>query len=423
MASEALQNESSSLEPSIKRVLFAKEKVRKRYLDWMTIIDNPKELEAVKNAYIEAITSTGNSPNIESLSPLMALSLLDRQLNEALNYASFEQLIHIRNTYGADLSCDGFNHIGYKQLKWLEATREVLQDVVAFAGWRGELLLTIRSLSKELLPGKWNSDVQTKLNYAYLDKDSLKPLLTDYLLREDNDIGNQQLQTLQKENVVSEPFFYDDNVVYSHIKSCIKSDPQKALELMSKPMEQFDKYSIFLRVSQEFVKNGHLEEFMERVNSLKEDRQWSIFQKIGPTLVESGHLNKALSLTNQINKVQMRYDSLIGISCSLLKRGNVEEAVNICQIVPWDHLKYHLDYMVRDILEGPIDNTTKFVSSMAQEFYNEQSHLTFSVSLYKVISKLMESGKYDEAVNFALSIPADELEKKRFLNHIDQYER
>lgn len=451
MTSEALIKESSSLEPSLARMLFAKEKIQKRYQEWLAVINNPEKLEIAENTYLKAMVSIGCCyiDKNNTLSPFMRLSFLDNRLHEGLNFASHEQLNATRDIFSSDITFDGFSHIGYKQLKWLESTREILQDVVQFAGWRGELLLKIRNLSTRMLPLDWDAEIQTKLNYANLDKESLTPLLNNYILREAKDIGNKQLQLLTKEGVIKENFTFDESILESYIKNCASSDPQKALELADKPVAPMQKYFICMSTVEALTKSGHFKEALELADKLELDEKQRLLMIIAPLIAESGNLEEAISVStmtgphlsvtqelivqklclrneisnalavaNKIQIVNIRYSALTEISYHLAKQGDTTLGMKVLKMIPWTHFKNHLDNFVqRLLLQDPLDQAVKFISLLTKEFYSGDTQRAFSASLNGVVRNLLKKNKKDEALSFISEIPSENTQK-RLLNLI-----
>lgn len=190
MLSEAVKRDSASLPSSFRRMLIAKEKVRRRYLDWIGILDDPEKLKATKSAYTNALASLGCVEVLENLPPLMALSVLNKRLNHCLNFTSCKNLVRIRNILG-----NGVNQIGHKQIMWLESSHQVLQDMV-------------------------------HAKKTDLDPESLSKFLTEYALRETPLLADPLLYHLKKEN-----FTYDRTVIVEHLVNCNPSDLEPVLEL------------------------------------------------------------------------------------------------------------------------------------------------------------------------------------------------
>lgn len=211
MTSDAVENASSTIDDTLARMLFNKDITRKRYLDWMPVACNPQKFEAAKNAYLNAIKALGYEIDGIDLnhSPLKTLSILDKKLNDALNYATFDQLIQIREKYGPSLTFGEINPIGFKQLSWLESTREVFQDIIDYSGWSGYILLKITNLSERLLPSAPNALIQGTLGFPVLKTSELSNLLTAYLIRQDLTRGMQTYQNLKDAHLIDDNFTFD----------------------------------------------------------------------------------------------------------------------------------------------------------------------------------------------------------------------
>lgn len=435
MALNATQNEANELEPSIKKMLFAKEKIRRRYLDWMTIQDNRGEFEIIKNAYIEAITTMGrytkknNETLVEYLPPLMSLSILDKRLNDGLDSISYEQLIHIRNTYGPDVTFNGFNPIGYKQLKWIESTREVMQDVIEFTGWKGQLILGIKELSQILLSSKWNNEIQTKLNYAILDKKSLNPLLTEYLLREDLDIQDLILEALVKED-----FLYDGVIVYNHIKKCLYSDPRKVLELIKKPMDEEIKKEIMSRACKKLLEEGHSEIALEIALLLEISKRNQALVDITVIHIINGQIDKAMACVklnhpicyqdiieklckNGMPTLALKFTSLIPdavertisfrkISYELIKSGKAKMAMNTLQLMPYSDLGETISHIIFNLCkENLLNDAILFISHIPRFFYSDESHMIVQDAFHHIITLLERDSRHHDVLRLISRLP------------------
>lgn len=447
MASEAVKLESSGLEPKIENMLAVKANVRRRYQDWMTILNNPEKLDAAKNAYIDAIASLGvhskeaNRELIGKLPPLMALSLLDKRLNEGLNLVSFGQLNLIRNTYGPAVTFDGFNHIGYKQLKWLESTREVFRDVVEFAGWKGDLFLKVQEISSFLLPTKWNDEVQTKISYAKLSEESLPPLLTDYLLREDPAVGNQLFQTLKKDNIIPENFSFDQTVLLRHMEACFSSDPQKALALASKVTDVAIKADVLKTTYEALVNYGHIKEALQLINQFFEGiEKHARLCEVAIILLERDDVEGALkvakasdypiaetisSIITELSESRM-FDEAIGfinivpeehshlaicqLIFELVKRDHEKEAMLIANRMPYSSLGSAINFTVERLCEeNLINDAIIFILSIPKEFYQHKSHMIIEEAFKFIVIHQIRNGERSNARLLALKIPSEPL--------------
>lgn len=440
------------LEPSIAKMLHIKAKIRSRYLDWMTLLDQPEKLESVQNAYISAIASMGRHPPkssealIEFLPPIMALSVLDKRLNDGLDSASFAELNYIRNTYGPAVTFDDFNHMGYKQLKWLESTREVLHDASEFTGWKGDLVLNIRGLSKILLPLKWNNELQTKLNYAILDKKTLSPLLTEYILRENPEICDHTLK-----NLVDEHFLYDSAVIYAHIKKCLKADPKKALELIQKPMDEDSAKKILKKTYPKLLVEGHTKTAIEMTGLLEgleknialveiavfhamkgelddamaytELTAPSIVLSITKKLCDVGMMTLALRFASQLQDEDNRLKSLRLISFELIKIGKAKMAMNALQMIPYTDLAEIINFNVYLLCrENLVNDAILFVSHIPTYFYQDVSHMIVKSAFECIIDNLHKASSFHDENRILSRLPQGPL-KESLIKHAHDTQR
>lgn len=403
MASEAVKNEGLSLEPSIERMLVAKEQVRRRYLDWMSIIDNPEKLQSAKNAYMGAIASLGdysqihNEMLIENLPPLMALSLLDKRLNQGLNCISFAQLNHIRNTYEPAVTFNDFNHMGHKQLKWLESTREVFKDVIELAGWKGDLLLKIRELSSIILPMKWNNEVQERITYALLDDDSLTPLLTDYILREDPAVADQLIQTLIKEKMIDENFSFDGAVLFKHMSKLIKSDLQKAL-ILARKLEGEDQHIAFSEIVYAMLAKGNVEEALDlTIERLTESSFLSgtlrkIFEKC-----ETVEILKATKVVGMISDEFNRIEALQIACFELAERRDIKEVLSVLWQMPEHYFARAISRIFSHLRKNKLGNAIEFMRLIS----NELSTIDMDLELpfRDIVQDFIRIGRRQEAIS------------------------
>lgn len=447
MASEAVKLETHGLEPSIANMLASKEKVRRRYQDWMTILDNPEKLSSVKNAYINAISSLGvyseksNNELIENLPPLMALSLLDKRLNEGLNHVSFEQLNQIRNTYGPDVTFEGFNHMGYNQMKWLESTREVFKDVVEFSGWKGELLLKVKDLSSMIFSTKLNADVQTKISHARLNEESLPPLLTEYLLREDPAVGNQLFQTLITENIIPANFTYNRNVVLTYMNYCIPADPElamhlmdkikgismddltntyetlvyydhfrEALQLVDKSFEGIEKYACHCEIAVILISQGKLEEALK----VAQTSGYPMDETIRSIIIELAE-SKLLQAASKFIPIVPDENALTAVSqltFELAKRGYEKEALKVANTMPYPNMCSAINYTIENLCqENCIDDALLFILKIPKEFYKHENHMAIEEAYKVLVMTLIRSNDRSKARNLALKIPNGPLQE------------
>ena len=442
MVTNVIQHESSELEPSIASSLHLKGQVKRRYLDWMKIQNNPEKLQELKDTYYVAITSIGRTSqeelvqSIENLPPLMALHILDKRLNEGLDRVSYERLNSIRDTFGV-------NYIGFNQLKWLESTREVMKDVIEFAGLKGSLILMIRDLSERLLPSKWNNEVQVRLNYAILDPSALKPLLTDYLLREDPKIGNQVFESLLKENVIHEDFLYDAHVIYDHIKSCLHSDPEEAVALAKMPMEEEGRKEVLRRTASKLSHACHFEKALELARLLENDDRQAALSEIveayvmqgkinqaieiahmtGPNLpatlstvmdalCQNGVLTYALKFAGQVQDIHDKRSALCKVALALIKQGKERAAMHALQRLPF----YDLGHAIIDIIsrlchDHLIQDAIIFISHTPQNFYDNKSDMMIEDAFQRIVIYLVENDRRVDALKFASRIPQGELKE------------
>lgn len=392
MAQNAVQYESLFLEPTIAKILISKEKVRHRYLDWITDSTN---LKNAKIAYIQALSEIGpyseeeNEALIKDLSPLMAQSALDKRLNESLDCISFEHLMKIINKYSNAIS-----HIGYKQLQWLESTREIFRDVTEFSGWKGELLLKIREISSILLPMKLNTEVQTKLNYAHLVKTDILTLLTAYLMREETTASHSLLQTLIKKSIVPENFLYDQDVVYSHIENSVRSDPEKAFllsqhlsneKLLSNTHKLFLKMSHFEKAYElgeqsknplilhdtitYYARNNQIEKAISIIKRDPEMDFTRILTHLVSELCDEGLIDTAVKLIDLISHEENIEIILQTLSFQLAKQGRIEEAIHKLQSIPSFEIKVLKNLIVNTYYHHALE----FISHMSKECYQEDA--------------------------------------------------
>lgn len=443
MAKNAVICESSSLESSIAKMLAAKEKLRRRYLDWMTILDNPEKLKNAQTAYIKAISDIGCSSEaenyelIKSLTPLMAFSILDKRLNNGLDHITYERLMEIRNTYEEAVSFNGFNHIGYRQLKWLESTQKVFHDVIKFAGWKGDLLFKIRDLSTNLLPNKWSTEIQTMINRTSLDKDSLISLLTEYILREETTKGNVLLQNLMKEKIISENFSYDGIVIYTHIINCLKSDPKRALQLAMKPMESPIREEVLSRISIKLITQDDFETAYKFAHLLKGCKNHAALSKIAFSFAAKNEIVKALSTAKLINnnlsgtltaiidklckkglippslklahlieKEEIKYQTLYKIAFELVEKGKEKAAMRALQTIPFSNLGPYIQQIVAHLCEqNKINEAVIFAYYIPKEFYQDPLCMDLEESLQYIVISLIENSRRQDALAIAKWIP------------------
>ena len=384
MAQNAVQHESPFLEPSIAKSLISKELVRHRYLDWMT---HPEKLEETKLAYIQAIVEMGryseeeNHDFIKNLTPLMALSILDKRLNEGLGYTSYEQLMKITNKYD-------FLPVGYKQLKWLESTREVFRDVIEFTGWKGELLLKIKEVSSTLLSGKLNGEIQSKLNYAILDKPEITSLLTAYLMREEKTVGNTLLHTLIKKNIIAENFLYDQDIIYSHILNSVKADPENAYLLSKKLVNE----EILDKTHKTFLENRHFE-IASRLG--EQSKNPVILHETTSYYAKTGQIEKAVSLIKQNPEMDFTC-MLIRMMHELCTENLTDTAVNLAHLViDEENTETILQIVVSHLIkQGRLEDTIRFIEHLPKEYYLQDEFQ----DLIPTLTQLLPDGALKESI-------------------------
>ena len=444
MARNAVKSESSSIEPIIARLLASKEKVRRRYLDWMTILDNPERLEAAKTAYIKAISDIGryseaeNYELIKGLTPLMAFSALEKRLNKGLNFIPYDRLIEIRNMHGPAVTFNGFNHIGYRQLQWLASAQKVFSDVIKLTGWKGDLLLKIRDLSISILPNKWNNEVQTMLNYTILDDASLIPLLTEYILREDDAVGKQLLQTLMKEKIINKNFFYDADVIYIHMRNCLKSNLEKVLQLAQKPMESPLREEMLNRIYSKLLAQDTPEAALKIAELLEGHEKNEAFSKVALFYAEKNEIEKAVSIvkltTNNLSSVlstivdklckkgiilpqalqlanlieveEVKYQTLYNISFELIEKGKEKAAMRALQPIPFSNLGHYIEEIVVHLcMKNRINEAVIFAHYIPKEFYKDTFHMTLENTFHHIVIGLIENSRREDAIAICKWVP------------------
>lgn len=181
MVSASLRTDSSALLSSQIRLMEKRNIIRHRYLDWI----NCKHLNSIKDAYVDALNYLGKDANslIENLSPLKSLSRLDKELNQSLNFVSYDLLIQIRSTYGHMTSFNEVNHLGNKQMIWLESSKEWL----------------------------------LKTSAQILHQPFFNDFLTEYTLRESSENVNEIFTKL---NIKKENFPYSYSILAIHLANC-----------------------------------------------------------------------------------------------------------------------------------------------------------------------------------------------------------
>jgi hypothetical protein len=298
---------------------------------------------------------------------------------------------------------------------------------------------------------KWNNEVQTMLNYAILNEASLTPLLTDYILREDPAIGGPLFQTLIKEKVISENFLYNDDVLYLHIKNCVKSNPQKALELAQKPMKKDLRNEILIRTCEKLLDAGHIEEALKIPDLLEGsdrntvlceiavdyavkgqlDKAMSVakmtgaelstsLERIIDALCENGIIPNALRFANLMEDDNDKLPALCEVSFELIKRGKAKSAMDALQQVSYSSLGSIINYIVFHLCqENRVYDAFLFVSHIPSAFYKDKSHMDVKDAFDRIVIHLMQSDRHLDARRLALRIPEGPL--KESILSLSQY--
>lgn len=423
MLTEVVEHESSTINESLERMLLFKGKTRQRYLDWMSIQNDAVKFTAAKTAYMDALSYLGydlgaDKLEIENLSSLQTLSILDKNLNKCLNSVTFDKLIQVRDKFGSDLTFNHFNHVGFKQLIWLESTREVFQDIIDFSGLKGYTLLKLKQLSAIALPASQNAKVQSSINFPVLNPKELSKLLTEYLIRQDSTRTEQTLQTLQNANIINENFVYDADVIINHIKECTHPNLDIVLDIVIQ-MPKEERFSTFKTILSKIAEHGTAKDLNKVIDYLgnltDESEKAELLYILCNRLSIHNKFKEAINIASRISQETKKSEAFLDICRAQINRGNIDDAlVSTHSISDEEALESsHIDICHALVKDGRIEEAVK-ISNKIPESKRSSSSRSISVAIAK-------SGKIDKALEIAGSIISEQQKAMAFQSIAEAY--
>lgn len=199
LTSNAIENEAGTMDSALFHNLVSKEKLGRRHMDWLSIIDDLEKYDNLIEAYFKAIIWI--EPNskeklnqmIQGKSPLKCLSVLNHYLDHQLKNASYEKLEKIRNNQDAKYLVNGVNYLGMRQMMWIEYNRTFLSELIASKKIK-EIKNVVESINDTITPKLTDEKIQEPLPLS-LDKDFFS-FLKQYIKVEQPEIAKKMLKDL-----------------------------------------------------------------------------------------------------------------------------------------------------------------------------------------------------------------------------------
>lgn len=239
LTTQAIQNPSDYNDSKLLNSLEDKEKLGRRYLDWLSIIDNPEKYKALKEAYFEAIISVNPDMTkdqleklIEDKSELKCLSILNNYLDNQLKTASYEKLQKIRNSQNKDCLVNGVNYLGMRQTMWINSNREFIKDLIDSKGIKGAFINAVKTISAAIMPKLFDDKIQDEFTLPSMDPAKLSAFLKDFIIVEDPVIAKKQLTHLLENECIDQELFTE--LMIEHIRV---QDPSIRKKLMDELRE------------------------------------------------------------------------------------------------------------------------------------------------------------------------------------------
>lgn len=214
LTKNAFENEAHTIDQDLLRNLVPKEKLGRRYLDWLTIVDYPEKYENLKEAHFEAIlliepTSSREKLNtlIQGKSPLKCLSILNNYLDKQLKNASYEKLEKIRYTQDEKFLVNDVNYLGMRQMMWIEYNRVFLKEIVESKGIKGSIFNVVKSISESIMSKVLDKHIQKATILPSLDNNQLSIILKEYVKVENPIIVIKILEDLRNMGLIDQNLY------------------------------------------------------------------------------------------------------------------------------------------------------------------------------------------------------------------------
>lgn len=358
ITSIALKKEEA-LDPDLQRILFAKEKISRRYLDWMSIINDPEKVQEQERGYLGAIKFLGNYKEEELAkinqcqSALLRLSMLDKCLEECLKTSTYEQLERVRNDYGKNCAINQTNYFGLKSMKWLEYKRVFLREMIDSKSAYGQLKSKVGEIVSSLLPSAFQQRVERVFTPNALDLQSLRNVLHEYIPRENPAIAAMLLRDLVLNGVIRASFFSDDLIAALCVNGADDSDIQRCLDLGSQINDGSIKNNIYIglvsAISAKHVDKDSIQKCLELIDKVNDkDKERAFVSLLSGICIRGGGIQQCLELIDNRIEENKRDSVISRLVSSVAMKLDDKQSLELIGMIKDDGEK---DSALSDIIE------------------------------------------------------------------------